>query len=138
MTNLYDGATAEILNVYNGVTQAISLNSNGNSYFNNGNVGIGTATPGAYLDVNPTYTGATVTSLYGRKTGFTLNNAAATVTNWYGNYISAPTVTAGTLTNKYALVTEANAGNVGIGTIYLSMAQSRTRQLLMGWEPSLI
>jgi hypothetical protein len=37
------------------------------------------------------------------------------MTNWYGGYIAAPTGT-GTITNKYALVTEANAGNVGIGT----------------------
>ena len=37
------------------------------------------------------------------------------MTNYYGHYIAAPTGT-GTITNKYALVTEANAGNVGIGT----------------------
>ena len=82
-----------------------------------GNVGIGSTAPGAYVDVSPTYTGATIGSLYGRKTGFTLNNGSATVTNWYGNYVATPTVSAGTLTNKYALVTEANAGNVGIGTL---------------------
>ncbi|MDP3093693.1 MAG: hypothetical protein Q8N16_02920 [bacterium] len=81
-----------------------------------GNVGIATGSPGGYLDVNPTYTGNTVTNIFNQKSGFTLNKSGTTVTNWYGSYIAAPTVTAGTLTNKYAFVTEANAGNVGIGT----------------------
>ena len=43
------------------------------------------------------------------------NNGSGTVTNAYGNYIAAP-INSGTITNKYALVTEANAGNVGIGS----------------------
>jgi len=37
-----------------------------------------------------------------------------TTTNAYSVYVAAPE---GTITNKYALVTEAGAGNVGIGTI---------------------
>ena len=81
-----------------------------------GNVGIGTTAPGAYLDINPTFTGATTTSIYNDRSGFTLNNASTTITNYYGKYISAPTITNGAITNKYALVTEAGAGNVGIGT----------------------
>jgi len=83
-----------------------------------GYVGVATTTPGGYLDIDPTYsTAASVGTIYNQKIGFTLNCATYTVTNLYGSYIAAPTITAGTLTNKYALVTEANAGNVGIGII---------------------
>ncbi|RJQ30866.1 MAG: tail fiber domain-containing protein, partial [Actinobacteria bacterium] len=80
---------------------------------NTTNVGFGTTNPGAKLDVNPTIT---ATSDYTDiKSGIVYNGASA-MTNWYGEYVAAPTGT-GTITNKYALVTEANAGNVGIGTI---------------------
>ncbi|MDB5123552.1 MAG: hypothetical protein JWP94_1681 [Mucilaginibacter sp.] len=37
------------LNLYNGSTSAIRLNTNGNSYINGGNVGIGTTDPGTYM-----------------------------------------------------------------------------------------
>jgi hypothetical protein len=40
------GTAAQILNIYNGTSNhAIKLNSSGNSWFNGGNVGIGTTTP---------------------------------------------------------------------------------------------
>ncbi|OHA62620.1 MAG: hypothetical protein A2117_01015 [Candidatus Wildermuthbacteria bacterium GWA2_46_15] len=77
-----------------------------------GNVGIGTTSPAAILNVSPTVTAAT--DLKGILSGLVYNGASA-MTNYYGNYIAAPTGT-GTITNKYALVTEATAGNVGIGT----------------------
>jgi hypothetical protein len=64
------------------------------------------------LDVSPTIT--TTTDLKGMLSGLVYNGASA-MTNYYGHYIAAPTGT-GTITNKYALVTEATAGNVGIGT----------------------
>ena len=107
---------AAIVNTENDALHLATNNSPRITIDQNGLVGFGTTSPGAYLDINPTYTGATVASLYGQRTNFTLNNVGTTITNWYGNYIGSPTVTAGTLTNKYALVTEANAGNVGIGT----------------------
>src|ERR1039458_1234311 len=77
-----------------------------------GNVGIGTTTPSAYLHINPTQTVTTDTTMF--KSGIVYNGGSA-MTNWYGAYIAAPTGS-GTITNKYALVTEAGAGNVGIGT----------------------
>jgi len=40
--------------------------------------------------------------------------SGSTLTNYYGAYLAAPS---GTITNTYALVTEAGAGNVGIGTV---------------------
>ncbi|MFH0938879.1 MAG: hypothetical protein V1899_06325 [Planctomycetota bacterium] len=79
-----------------------------------GKVGIGTASPAAGLDVQPV-TAATgdYTSL---KCGL-MYNGGATMTNRYGAYIAGATGTgAGLITNQYALVTEAAAGNVGIGT----------------------
>lgn len=78
----------------------------------NGLVGIGTAGPTALLHINPTYT---VTSdIKGLQAGMAYNGATP-MSNWHGVYVSAPTGT-GTITNKYALATEATAGNVGIGT----------------------
>jgi hypothetical protein len=77
-----------------------------------GNIGIGTTAPGAYLHINPTQTVTTDTTML--KSGIVYNGGSA-MTNWYGAYVAAPTGS-GTITNKYALVTEAGAGNVGIGT----------------------
>jgi len=91
-----------------------TANANDTTYaaiFQGGNVGIGTTSPNARLQINPTVTAtADLTSL---KSGIVYNGATA-MTNWYGGYIAAPTGT-GTITNKYAFVTEANSGNVGIG-----------------------
>lgn len=82
-----------------------------------GNFGIGTTAPIAYLDINPTYTAnSSPVNVYNFNSGFTMNKAGQTITNWYGAYIKTPIITAGSITNKYALVIEANAGNVGIGT----------------------
>lgn len=47
----YNGSSAYLFNIYNGGTRAVSLNSNGNSYLNGGNVGIGTTTPSTTLSV---------------------------------------------------------------------------------------
>ncbi len=90
----------------------IKLTAAGNSWMLGGNVGIGTASPSARLEVNPIVTDNT--NYYGIKSGITYNGGS-TMTNWYGAYIESP-VGSGTITNKYALVTEADAGNVGIGT----------------------
>jgi len=83
------------------------LNVNSTNY-----VGIGTSSPAGVLDVLPTIT--TNTDLKGIHNGL-VYNGGSTMTNWYGTYISAPTGT-GTITNKYAFVSESGAGNVGIGT----------------------
>ncbi len=85
---------------------------------NNGYVGIGTggSIPLASLDVNPTYlTSPADVTFYNIRSAFTINSGT-TITNFYGMYVATPTITSGGITNKYALVTEANAGNVGIGT----------------------
>jgi hypothetical protein len=126
-TNVFGGDT--VIKAYHGIQlQGSSGNSSSSDpyfqikHFNttdlviklNGNVGIGTTSPLARLDVNPTVTA--ITDYTGIKSNMTLNNAG-TMTNWYGAYIAGPTITGGgAITNKYAFVTEASAGNVGIGT----------------------
>ena len=83
-----------------------------------GYFGIATIAPAAYLDVNPTYTtNSSPVNVYNFNSGFTMNKVGQTITNWYGAYIKTPIITAGSITNKYAFVTEASSGNVGIGTI---------------------
>ncbi|MES2395348.1 MAG: hypothetical protein V4549_05065 [Bacteroidota bacterium] len=89
-----------------------------------GNVGIATLSPGAYLDINPTYKGNSVPNVYNFNSGFAMSAVGKIITNWYGGYIKTPIINFGSITNKYALVTEANAGNVGIGTITPSQTLS--------------
>jgi len=77
-------------------------------------LGVGT-TPSLFttLDVNPVVTLAT--SLLNIKSSIIYNGSTA-MTNYYGAYIATPEGS-GTITNTYALVTEAGAGKVGFGTI---------------------
>ena len=59
-----------------------------------------------------------LTNLYVNYNGVSLGTGT-TISNYFGQYIAAPSgSTASQVTNRYALVTEANAGNVGIGKTY--------------------
>ncbi len=80
------------------------------------NVGIGTTNPTASLHLNPTKT--TNDDYYGIRAEMTYDPLfdPKDMNKWYGVYIDAPNILDGSITNKYALVTEAGAGNVGIGT----------------------
>jgi len=82
------------------------------SYFAS-RLGVGN-TPSLFttLDVNPVVT--VNRNLKNIQSGIIYNGGTPMV-NYYGTYISAPTGS-GTITNKYALVTESTAGKVGIGT----------------------
>ena len=67
--------------------------------------------------LSPSSGSYTVANMYGIKTSTPVVQPNVTVTNSYGIYIGRtddPT-SGGVVTNRYALVTEANAGNVGIG-----------------------
>ncbi|UCE05144.1 MAG: hypothetical protein JSW07_16205 [bacterium] len=77
-----------------------------------GNVGIGLPSPQARLHVSALVTSAT--DYYTFRSGIEYIGGS-TMSNWYGMYVETP-AGAGIITNKYALVTEAGAGNVGIGT----------------------
>lgn len=48
---MYDNATAYSFDIWNAGTQAINLNSNGNSWFAGGNLGVGTTTPYQELSI---------------------------------------------------------------------------------------
>lgn len=54
----------------------------------------------------------TLTNLFSLKVSGQVN--AGTVVNYYGIYIASPSVV-GTITNRYALITDANAGSIGLG-----------------------
>jgi hypothetical protein len=56
-----------------------------------------------------------ITKAYGLLIGETEIGPTANTQNLYGIYVESPSVQ-GTLNNKYAMVTESGAGNVGIGT----------------------
>ncbi|QQG44290.1 MAG: hypothetical protein HYW86_05555 [Candidatus Roizmanbacteria bacterium] len=68
--------------------------------------------------INVGGTSPNLTNLFGNYIGASVGTGVtSTVTNYYGLYLASPSTSgSGTITNKYALVTEGNAGNVGIGT----------------------
>ena len=76
--NLETVASSSILTLRSASADAIKLNTNGNSYFNNGNVGIGTSSPSALLSI-----GATTGSQF-------LVNTTGTITDgtWQGSPIA--------------------------------------------------
>jgi hypothetical protein len=82
-----------------------------------GNVGVGggSSAPGAGLDVRPVV--QSTDNFISLRSDFTFAPPSAlTMDKWYGVYVETPTILMGSITTKYALVTEAGAGNVGIGT----------------------
>ncbi len=113
-------ATVNLDNSAGSVGLQLSSTAANNSYFNGSNVGIGTTTPSAPLNVSGT-TGAIATS--GSAGGGTLRlteqpNSGAMMlfgTNG-GNYGYAQMTNSTDQTAHYPLVINPNGGNVGIGT----------------------
>jgi hypothetical protein len=91
-------ATVDVNNVYSGVAAGGSL----------------TAFYGKVSTTHTTGSGPVATA-YGLRIDAPEVATDSEIGTYYGAYIDGASVS-GTLTNKYALVTEASAGNVGIGT----------------------
>jgi len=91
-------ATIDVDNIYSGVSAAGSLTA-------------------LYGKVTTTFTAGSgpVAKGYGLRIDAPEVAVNSEIDTYYGAYIDGATAS-GTLTNKYALITEADAGNVGIGT----------------------
>ncbi|MDZ4227751.1 MAG: hypothetical protein U1E54_00735, partial [Candidatus Levybacteria bacterium] len=136
-TYFYDGTSTENVGIYNGATQAILFNSGGNSFFNSGNVGIGTTSPIGLLNVTGESVGKALVNLNYTGTGENIFTASASGTTKFtldasGNASLAGTLITstikpptGALNLQYksggnawgnALTVADNTGYVGIGT----------------------
>ncbi|MDZ7587023.1 MAG: hypothetical protein U0946_04655, partial [Patescibacteria group bacterium] len=97
--------TAKLSNSYTGTMASATPVTSIYSLYNRPNVGIGGTSP-------------QLTNLFVNYTSGNIGiGTTSVVTNLYLNYVAAPTLNGGSsVTNTYAFVSEAGAGNVGIGT----------------------
>ena len=115
-----DGSGNGTLTIENsGGGDAVSLNSNGVSYLNGGNVGIGTTSPGVKLTTQgasgfPATSGTTQTN-----GAFRIQDGSTAVVDFGvagGNAAWLQSTNAGSLGTNYSFAINPNGGNVGIGT----------------------
>ena len=122
----YGQGNAGILSLFNNTTQTVKINANGDSYFNGGNVGIGTTSPGAKLQIgSATYApnanlGNNLLQIKS-SSGFAYltigNGDSANSTSYIGGasgFTVIGSVTDAGALSEYVRIT--NSGNLGIGT----------------------
>ena len=112
----YGQGNVGILSLFNNTTQAVKINANGDSYFNGGNVGIGTSLPQSKLEVIDTIPSSIpalgLDSNLFQVGGGTYGTMFGSISNGNG-YIQQQRFD-GTAT-AYNLLLQPNGGNVGIG-----------------------
>ena len=110
----YGQGNVGILSLFNNTTQAVKINANGDSYFNGGNVGIGTTSPGAKLHVSSSSdTILRVTSADGNAAFLDLGDASDPDGGRIV-YDSGSNLALYTASSERMRIT--SSGNVGIGT----------------------
>ena len=106
-----------IINLYTGGIPTVQINTNGNSYFNGGNIGIGITLPTEKLDVigKTKTTNLQVTS--GATTGYVLTSDAFGNATWQVPTITANTFTTGFTYNNNTFTISDNSGTTFNTTI---------------------
>ncbi len=120
LAQIYDSSDDGILDIFADNTATVRLNGNGNSYFDGGNVAIGTTTPGAKLTI------AAITYAANQSGGIELQTtdgkwkwgikAKSTAGGSPYLTIQGPSDSSGNVFDMMAFGVGTNIGNVGIGT----------------------
>jgi hypothetical protein len=106
----YGQGNPGILSLFNNTTQAVKINTNGNSYLNGGNVGIGTTSPSHDLTINSA-TGGQLQFQYN-----TLSRLRIEADSGGGSYYAAAGFYHRFFTSGAERMRIDSSGNVGIGT----------------------
>ena len=108
----YGQGNAGILSLFNNTTQSVKINANNSSYFNGGNVGIGTTAPGAKLEVSSTDNVAAIINSTNSFTFLDIENDGANRVQ-IGNASDGKFIIRTADTERMRID---DVGNVGIGT----------------------